>query len=70
MTLLEIETFLSARGLRLRQVTRPPRARRWVVVVSGRSGTFEATGIDVRAAVENAVDAAKKRPVKNRRRSS
>lgn len=72
MTLLEVEAVLSPRGLRLRRAVRLGKTRRVHVEVAYEDGGpgFEATGTDLREAVDNAVAAAKKRPVKNRRRPS
>jgi hypothetical protein len=67
MTLAEIESVLSERGLRLRAV-REGKTRRWTVEVAdpATNSSFEATGTSLKDAVQNAVEAAEKRPVRRR----
>lgn len=62
-TLADIEAFLSARGLRLQRAIRPGGSARYHVTVGTEDGlgSFDATGLSLGDAIENAVAAASKR---------
>lgn len=62
-TLKQVEDFLSARGLRLQRAIRPGGSARYHVTVGTEDGlgSFDATGLSLGDAIENAVAAASKR---------
>lgn len=70
MTVLEIESLLADRGLRLRRTIRGRVDGRTLVGVEDldTGQVFEASGIGFRDAVKNAIEAALRRPVKRTKR--